>query len=178
VLKELPAFWGRSISNNDLAAIALNLGSDVPYFLQRGSAYATGRGEVLDHFETDFPFAILVSFPNIHVSTAWAYQQVKPRGTSQTTLKDELLDAMRAPEKLGAALRNDFEPVVFNAHPEIGAAKDSMLSSGALAAALSGSGSAVFGLYESSAKAEEAGKQFERSGHRVFITREGFRVAN
>ena len=79
VLRSLPAFWGRSLPEAEIHALALALGSDVPFFLGRESALGTGRGEVLEYFALDIPFAILLCTPPVHVSTAWAYAHIFPR---------------------------------------------------------------------------------------------------
>ena len=75
VLTGLVELWKLPASENDLRSFAVQLGSDVPYFLEPGTAYGTGRGEKLDYFDFDFPYWIVLVYPNIHISTAWAYRE-------------------------------------------------------------------------------------------------------
>ncbi|MBI4811284.1 MAG: 4-(cytidine 5'-diphospho)-2-C-methyl-D-erythritol kinase [Ignavibacteriales bacterium] len=72
----LTKFWEVDVSQIDLYKLALQLGSDVPYFLKFGTAHATGRGEILDYFDINIPHWIVIVYPNIHISTAWAYQEI------------------------------------------------------------------------------------------------------
>ena len=148
VLRELPKFWGHSVDDATLHQPALQLGSDVPYFLHRGTALGRGRGEILEYFDLDIPFTILLCYPGVHVSTAWAYQQVKPSVGGETIdLRAILTDGMKNPSLLRAKLRNDFEPIVFKQFPVIKEVKEMMLNAGAEFALMSGSGSSVFGLF-------------------------------
>lgn len=158
VLCELPRFWNRSIEDNALRRIALDLGSDVPYFLKSGSALARGRGEILEYFPLDIPFSILVCYPHIHISTAWAYRNIVPATrASHVALRTLLVDGLDKPVELGHRLHNDFEPLVFTAWPEIGEVKQEMVRGGAVYASLSGSGSAVYGFFSEKHLAENAG---------------------
>ena len=171
VLLHLPGFWRRSASAESLRDLALELGSDVPYFLGKGSAAATGRGEILDYFDLNIPFTILLSNPNIHVATGWAYGQLRPQsGREAADLKEILLQGVKDPRILNGKLVNDFEPAVFTAHPEIGNLKSHLSSSGAHYAAMSGSGSSVYGLFSDRQVAEELGSSLRARGYRTFIT--------
>ncbi len=177
VLRNLPAFWGRSVPLNVLQAIALNLGSDVPYFLGSGTALARGRGEVLEYFPLDIPYSILVCFPNIHVSTGWAYRNISPqRSIGNTHLKEILLDGLRNPPALSHRLRNDFEPVVFSAWPEIERAKEAMLRGGAGYASMSGSGSALYGFFSDESRAKALEASFRTQGYQTSLTAPHFRT--
>jgi 4-diphosphocytidyl-2-C-methyl-D-erythritol kinase len=170
VLKALPALWGISVAQKTLSELAIRIGSDVPYFLSSGSAFATGRGEELEYFDLEVPYAILVCFPGIHVSTPWAYGQITPRRTAAPDLPLIVTEGMSNPDLLRAELDNDFEEVVFRAHPEIAELKHSMLTRGAVYASLSGSGSAVFGLFESDADARALASNCIDRGYRSSVT--------
>ncbi len=177
VLNNLPQFWGKQIDGRELHAIALELGSDVPYFLTPGSALGTGRGEILEYFPLHIPYFILLCNPNIHVSTAWAYTNFKPAGASQQLdLKSIVSEGMNNPRRL-ESLRNDFEAVVFGQFPEIGNVKGMMLNNGAVFALMSGSGSSVFGLFSSEAQAVAASAVLQQKGHFTSITPPGFSPA-
>ena len=83
VLRELPRLWGVDVTEDTLRDLALELGSDVPYFLEPGSALARGRGEQLVYTRLEIPYTILLCYPNIQVSTAWAYSRATPSGTGK-----------------------------------------------------------------------------------------------
>jgi 4-diphosphocytidyl-2-C-methyl-D-erythritol kinase len=175
LLRELPGFWGRSIEEPALQQIALQLGSDVPYFLNPGSALARGRGELLDYFTLDIPYTIQVCYPHIHVSTAWAYANVKPDANApQLDLRGLLLHGLKTPARLVRELRNDFEPVVFRHWPEILGVKEAMLRCGAQYASMSGSGSAVFGLFSKMDDARDADGVLSAKGYVTFHTNAHF----
>ena len=165
--------WNISVDASTLARIALSIGSDVPYFLHNKSAYAEGRGERLNFVRLSLPYSVLVVTPNIHVSTAWAYGELskqhreKPRSTK---FYDGATCTLAA---IPSLMENDFEPVVFNAHPEIAAVKQEILSRGAGYALLSGSGSSVFGLFNDESNARKAG-DFFRPAYFVSVTPSNF----
>ncbi|TAK60449.1 MAG: 4-(cytidine 5'-diphospho)-2-C-methyl-D-erythritol kinase, partial [Bacteroidetes bacterium] len=71
----LRTLWNLPISIAELNVLAQQLGADVPYFLHDDSAYGTGRGDTLEYFHLDLPYWIVLVYPAIHVSTAWAYSQ-------------------------------------------------------------------------------------------------------
>ncbi len=175
VLRELPKFWGRSVDERTLRSLALQLGADVPYFLVAGSALAKGRGNILEYFHLEIPFTILVCYPNIPISTAWAYQQVRPNTLSKSvSLRDSLLDGIKTPKKLADSLRNDFELPVFKEHPEILRVKEAMMKRGAEFASMSGSGSAVYGFFFRDDVANTLAKEFQAQGYKTSLTRPGF----
>lgn len=171
VLRRLPALWGATVPEDALRTMALMLGSDVPYFLSAGSAVAAGRGEQLEYFGLDVPFAILLCNPGIHVATGWAYGQIKPGHENKPSdLAALVRDGMRDPSALREHLRNDFEAVVFTAHPAVREVKDAMLRSGAVFAMMSGSGSTVYGLFTDIPAAERCAAPLAAAGYRTFIT--------
>ena len=178
VLRALPQFWGHSVDDASLQKLALQLGSDVPYFLGNGSALGRGRGEILEYFDLDILCTILVCYPNIHVSTAWAYQQVAPSGAGEEIdLKAILIDGMKNPSSLRGKLRNDFEPSVFKKFPVVKEVKEMMVSGGADFALISGSGSTVFGLFDHGDAALAIEREFQDKGWLTFLARPHFKPA-
>jgi 4-diphosphocytidyl-2-C-methyl-D-erythritol kinase len=170
VLKELPAFWQHRIELDECGELALQLGSDVPYFLRDGAAVGRGRGEQLEYFALDIPYSILLCNPNIHIPTGWAYARMKPGAEGKPgDLKKVVLEGMRNPATL-RQLRNDFESVVFEFHPEVRTLKSAMESNGAIFALMSGSGSTVFGFFNDSAAADKLKTKFIEQGYRAFVT--------
>jgi 4-diphosphocytidyl-2-C-methyl-D-erythritol kinase len=171
VLRELPRYWNKEVPKADLAAIALRLGSDVPYFLTPGTALGQGRGEILSYFSLRLPYTVLLCNPNIHVATGWAYQQVTPRsGHVDIDLRDYVIRGCTDPRVLREHVVNDFERAVFASHPDIEKLKADMLNTGAAFSLMSGSGSTVYGFYQQRADANHAADQFAACGYRVFIT--------
>jgi 4-diphosphocytidyl-2-C-methyl-D-erythritol kinase len=114
---------------------------------------------------------VLLVAPRIHVSTAWAYSQITPRQSDPATpLRDDLLRALHRHAPLRIALANDFEPPVFARFSEIAAAKQALLDAGAVGAAMSGSGSSVFGLFTSEESAAAAARSVTMPGATVHVT--------
>ena len=174
VLRTLPRLLGLDIPDEELHEIAASLGSDIPFFLHEGCALARGRGEVLDHFSWSCPWWILLVVPDVHVSTAWAYARLRmQRYQNHMDMRSLLMRAHDRPEALEALLHNDFEDVVMDAHPAIRRVKERMLEGGAAGALMSGSGSAVFGLFRDEQRALRCEGEFP--GHYVTaLTAPGF----
>ena len=171
VLRGLGSLWG--VPDEKLVHVAGRIGSDVPYFIRPGTAYGSGRGEILHYLELRLPYWILTAIPPIHVSTAWAYRQVSTRpGKPDGRLLEAALKAEVDVRPFLAFARNDFEAFVSAEHPKIRLALETLWRSGAEYASLSGSGSAVFGLYASKKIAEDAGQLLGGVGpaFEVFLT--------
>ena len=176
VLRSLPALWGKSVQSHELGAMALRLGSDVPYFLGDESAVGTGRGEILEFFRLDIPFAILLCIPPVRVSTAWAYARIVPRAGPVEDLRSILVRGMTDPSILRTHLTNDFESPVFREYPVIRSVRDLMMEGGALFASMSGSGSSVYGLFPDAGSAAAAAGPLESRSFPTFITPPHFRA--
>lgn len=154
-LKGLVSLWNIDVSMSELHSLALSLGSDVPFFLIGGTAYATGRGELLEPFALNLPYWIIVVTPPVHVSTAWAYKNLnRKEHNERTDLRRVLTEHIHVPGVLARELANDFEESVFQAHPEIKEVRDRMLELGADCAFMSGSGASVYALTKSEATAK------------------------
>ena len=145
--------WALDVPDTELARLAADLGSDVPFFLDGPAAYATGRGERLEPLVDPTtgapyacPFHVVVVAPAVHVSTADAYRAVTPSAAGRPDLKALVCSNDLA--RWRTALVNDFEAVAFSMHPELAQIKRTLLDAGAGYAALSGSGAALFGLFE------------------------------
>ena len=164
-----------ALAPDALAALALTLGADVPFFLGDAPALATGVGERL--VPTDPGLAgwhVLVACPGVKVPTAWAYAALDAARTFPSKPGGEFLTSVFDANKrafcvTGAPLRNDFEPVVFAAHPELGRVKERLLALGAAGALLSGTGSAVFGLFRKRQTAALALSDLSGGGPRTFL---------
>lgn len=142
-------------------AYAAQLGSDCAFFIDSVPALASGRGEQLKKLSLDLTgWYLVIIHPAIHVSTADAYAEVKKRG--KTTGSNKLEYIIQQPvTKWKKLLENDFEFSVFQKHPKIKLLKQQMYELGATYAAMSGSGSAVFGLFKEEPKLPAAFKRLK-----------------
>ena len=145
MLKLLNEKFKLNLSTDQLINYALQLGSDCPFFIINKPCLATGRGEMLEEIAVDLSaYKIVLINPGIHINTGWAFSNISPAQPARSikeiihqpvnTWKDEL--------------KNDFESAVFTAHPAIKEIKETLYSQGAVYAAMSGSGSTVFGIFE------------------------------
>jgi 4-diphosphocytidyl-2-C-methyl-D-erythritol kinase len=165
---------GYPLGKETLRQIASRIGSDVPYFLHHGTAHATGRGDVLEYFDLELPYWIVLVYPNIHIDTAWAYRAYTPNsGVKRIQLKSIVSDNLMEPGVWVNSLRNDFEPVVFREHPVIMRVKEALVKAGADFALMSGSGSSVFGLYQDEKYAKEIADSLSNT-YPVWLTRPFF----
>lgn len=174
VLRLLPSVWGTEADSATLAAVALNVGSDVPFFLQNATAYAEGRGELLTPCPLELPYWILLVNPDIHIATPWAYAALSADRKGTFPERPRLLNSFLAdPVKSIRTCGNDFETVVFRAHPRIATIKRQMLELGAVHAVMSGSGSSVVGLFDDMVSALK-GVEFFHKEHFVHLTEPHF----
>ena len=162
--------WRLDVKPSQLADVAVTLGADVPFFLSGGTALGLGRGEEI------YPLAdlprhwVVLLIPGFGVPTADAYGWYDA---------DRELDrgVVRAPQHVpgpwpsrAAQMINDLEPPIARRHPEIDQMTAALRRAGALAAAMSGSGSAVFGLFQRKSDAERAAATLGGSGWGPVLT--------
>jgi 4-diphosphocytidyl-2-C-methyl-D-erythritol kinase len=148
-LMGLNRLWGLGLSKRELMALGAEIGSDVPFFFSPSAAIAQGRGEILRPFMHGLKARPLVVYPNIEVSTKWAYGAINPRLTLDETVTNiAALSCKRGDvSTLAQTACNDFEGVVFGKHPVLGEVVESLKAMGAAFAGMSGSGSSLFGLF-------------------------------
>lgn len=144
VIVAINEIYNLALDKSVLSALAAELGSDTPFFVYNRPMLCTGRGEIMTPVEVDLSgLWLMVAKPSEGVSTAEAYRGVKP--CAPTTSLTELLK--RPIAEWQGSVKNDFEPHILAAHSNILAVKNQMLEAGAVYASMSGSGSAVFGLF-------------------------------
>jgi 4-diphosphocytidyl-2-C-methyl-D-erythritol kinase len=133
------------LSTDSLSMYALQLGSDCPFFIFNKPAFARGRGEILEPLQLDLTGnSFLLIDPGVHISTAQAFSQVRPRPGAV-----DLSAAIQKPlNEWKDAIRNDFEESAFYFHPELRAIRGWLYETGAVYAAMSGSGSCFYGIYK------------------------------
>ena len=168
----LAFLWEAEMPADDLVEMAAGLGSDVPFFLCGGTAGATGRGSIVKPLEDLPQKRLLVIKPSASISTAKAYLSLNRAALTSSDSKPILFHSRASNSSASIdlnSLHNDFEPIVFQLEPEIERAKVALLKSGARAAMLSGSGSAVFGIFENQDAQERAIQAIElETGWRAF----------
>jgi 4-diphosphocytidyl-2-C-methyl-D-erythritol kinase len=163
ILVGINKFFDLNLSNKDLREIGEELGMDVPFCIQNGTALAYHRGEKVTPLPPiNPPLWIIVINPGFEIPTKWAYNNLDlsliKREKNNTiamlkALKEEGL------EKIAKNLFNSFEELIIKKHPEIGKIKDRLIEEGALGALMSGSGPTVFGIAQNK---EEALKIYEK----------------
>lgn len=154
-LRALIRLWRIRVSRRQLHDVAASLGADVPFFLQGGTARGAGRGDVLSAVADRPRRWVVVAMPPFGVATKDAYRW---------------FDEDAAPTQKGSS-GNDLQAVVVARHPEVGQLIEALKRAGASQAAMSGSGSAVFGLFARLSAAEGAADALIGHGRRVLITR-------
>ena len=149
-----------TLSNVDAVELCKKIGSDAPFFINGGLQYLEGRGAELRQVPPYFKdYTFLVIYPNIKISTSWAYGQYKIH-----------LDNQSAYNKFGPlqipidwdSFYNDFDRVVLSAYPKIRCIKQKLNKFNCLLSNLSGSGSAVFGIFKDKDLAIEAQSEFSQ----------------
>jgi 4-diphosphocytidyl-2-C-methyl-D-erythritol kinase len=149
----LNRLWGLGFEPTRMADLAIRLGSDVPYFLLGGLCLAEGRGEALTPLADFPPLPCVLAFPPFPIRTAEIYAGVEPSLTSAG--KDSRIMRFLDTRDYGL-LGNDLENVVLRRHPELDGLKKFFRDHGAVLSLVTGSGSAVFGLYTDREKARTA----------------------
>ena len=147
LIKSVNTTFKLYISIKEMEDIALQIGSDCPYFIHNQASIVSGKGELIepvDRFITDI--FLVVVMPQKQVSTKNAYMNINP-------LKPEMsiIEIIKQPvETWRESLVNDFEKPVFNLFPELKQIKNDLYHKGAIYASLSGSGSALYGVFRAS----------------------------
>jgi 4-diphosphocytidyl-2-C-methyl-D-erythritol kinase len=165
-LRALNVIWEARLDTAALSSVARLVGADVPFFLVGGAAYGSGRGDDLLPLADIRPFHVVIAKPDFGVSTAAAYGWFDEDGGVQD-----------APRTLAAwpgtplSVRNDLEPPVARRHPLVAELVEAFERAGAAAAAMSGSGSAVFGLFDSAARASRAARALARPSVTILRSR-------
>jgi 4-diphosphocytidyl-2-C-methyl-D-erythritol kinase len=170
-LRVLARVWGGAPVSL-LREVALGIGSDVPFFLSGGTALGLGRGEEIYPL-VDLPrYWVVIVRPHFGVSTAEAYAWYDDDRAAGVREPRSDLQILPVPWPTRAAqMVNDLEPPVVRRHPEIGSIKGALKDAGAVAAVMSGSGSAVFGLFRTRPGATRAVGALSRVGAAVMLSR-------
>lgn len=155
----------------DLAAVAAQIGADVPYFLIGGTALGLARGDDLYPLPDLPTHHVVLGLPAFGVSTAEAYAWFDHDDVGPTKTRATGPAGIPAWPGRELVVANDLEAPVVARHPDIGAARDSLVRGGARAAAMTGSGSAVFGLFDGVVPARRAARALAGTGVVALVTR-------
>lgn len=146
-LKGLNSYFNLNISEEQLEKYASQIGADCPFFIKNKPTFAFGIGNQFEAIELDLSsYLIVIVKPNIFVSTPEAYRNVYPKAPEFNLRKTGGLPV----EEWKDNIVNDFEESVFSAYPEIAKIKETLYKQGAVYASMSGSGSAVYGIFRHS----------------------------
>lgn len=137
--------FGLGFSETERLNLASRIGADCAFFIRNRPVYAAGRGDVFSEVRVNLDsLYILVVYPNVHSNTKEAYDGLTPQKP-----KNDLLSLLKLPVwQWSDLVVNDFEMSIFKKYPVIKLLKDDLYAAGALYASMSGSGSAVFGIFE------------------------------
>lgn len=147
VIVSLNDMFQLNLSTEQMQKLALEIGSDVPFFIKAKPSYATGRGEILEILDFYLNYPILLINPGIHISTKEAFANIRPQ-PSNFCIKDLFKSDNTDFEKWKQLLKNDFETSIFAKYPLLAKIKETLYQCGALFSAMSGSGSTIYGIFK------------------------------
>jgi len=178
-LRALAALWEIDAKETEWLDLCARLGSDVPFFFHAlgpgssGTAIVEGRGERIRMLPPQEPLILVIAVPTTSVSTAWAYRQVQPPYRDHAAYRarvEALAAGTMTLRTFCRELENDFEPIVERHVPAIAELHRGLVEAGAVTALMSGSGSAVFGIFGDRAQAERAVGELAPDAVRVVAT--------
>lgn len=145
MLKLLNEKFSLNLNEASLLQYALQLGSDCPFFIINKPCLAQSRGEDLKEIKVDLSgYKLILINTEIHIKTGWAFAQLSP-SSPKKNIKECITQPIHTWKN---SLQNDFELPVFSAHPSLQKIKNDLYNAGALYAAMSGSGSTFFGIFD------------------------------
>lgn len=160
------------LSDDELIDLSRTLGADIPFFIKGKPGIGSGLGQDIEPADIQPDAWIVCVWPGFESSTAEAYGHCVPNPEPDFSLKGVLLE--EEPDQWQYLLVNDLEAPVVARHEMIGNMKDQMIDFGASYAAMSGSGSTVFGIFEQDFVAINAYESFHKLGFKTNLTRPGF----
>ena len=159
-LKAINQLFNLKFGYKELLKLALELGSDVPFFLNPIPCYASSRGEVLTPINLSISQPVLIVNPGIHISTKWAFDNLELKNNENKLEKFKSKKSISL-DDIKHLASNDFEEIVFKEFPEIGAIKEKLYTFGADFSLMTGTGSTVFGIFSNLQKAKRAENEFK-----------------
>lgn len=144
MLSALSEYFKLGLPVERLKSYAGMLGSDCPFFIENKPTYVTGRGEKLEAIDLKLPECeIKIIYPDIHIGTKEAYANIKPSVPNQS-----LKEIIKRPcNEWQSTIKNDFEQSVFGNYKELQQVKNELIKNGAIYSSMTGSGSAIYGIF-------------------------------
>lgn len=157
MIKLLNSYYELNLNNSELENLAIQIGSDCPFFINNDAVFAEGKGNLFTPTDLNLcNYYILLIKPDIHISTPMAYANVNPKKTSEP-----LYHRIKQPiDNWKHCIQNDFEKSIFPNHPELKTIKDELYAHGAVYASMSGSGSSMFGLFKKMPEIKESWQKY------------------
>jgi 4-diphosphocytidyl-2-C-methyl-D-erythritol kinase len=152
-LKGMARLFNMHIDDKELMELGAEIGSDVPFFVKNGAAYARGRGEELKFFKLP-RMELVLYYPGYSISTNWAYEEYDKMMLTPVPDVDNISQGKKKKIRKGFELENHFEKVVFPRHPDLLDVKMNLLGTGVFFVSLSGSGSCIFAVVDDSSRAK------------------------
>lgn len=171
VLKGINSLYNLNLSRQQLMAMGEEIGSDVPFCLQGGTALARGRGEILEPLPPNLQLHMVLVKPRFSVATAEVYRQFDMAKVTNPPDTRAFLEGWHHCDMIGIcqSMENVLETVTAAHHQEIEQIKERLTNRGALKALMSGSGPTVFGLFSDKAGAQQAWNNFRAGQEEVFL---------
>jgi 4-diphosphocytidyl-2-C-methyl-D-erythritol kinase len=172
LIEALDKMWDLNMKEELKHKIADKIGTDVHFFLEDGTSYVTGKGDITEKIKNFTWNNILLVKPKISISTPYVYSKVKKEDLSHDNTNSILELYKRSKEKeIIPYFKNDLEKIVFEEFKEVENIKKAMIKSKARLSLMSGSGSSVFGLFDNETDMVECKKIMEKQYKRVYITK-------
>jgi len=172
VIEALNDIWNLKMNKGEKHEIASKIGTDIHFFLEGGTAYIKGKGEITTKIK-DFKWSnILLIKPQINISTPYVYANVRNEDLSKRE-NDDILNIYNknSQSEIVPYLKNDLEKIVFREFEEIEKIKKTMTDNNAKISLMSGSGSSVFGLFDSKKDLDECRKIMEKNYQKIYVTK-------
>ena len=171
VLHGLNRLWSAGLSSDALERIGLTLGADVPFALRGGLCHTRGIGEILENCENKYNYWLVVIQPCAGLSTSKVFSLWKEEVRVSRPDTDSALSALECGDfpRLCESIGNVLQPVAGRLRPEIADACSALVREGAAVARMTGSGSAVFGVFRNAAAAEKAFKALAPAEKNIFL---------
>ncbi len=163
-------FFSLGITNDQLTKMASKIGADVPFFIKGATARGQGIGDKLTYLDNlNCPLFFLVVYPKINTSTKTAYDNIDL--SSPKNKINDIIDALKQKDmdKIANSMYNKFEESQIKLNPTIKEIKTMLTKNGAKASLMSGSGSSVFGLFESMTLAKKAKNKLDHLNYNFFL---------
>jgi 4-diphosphocytidyl-2-C-methyl-D-erythritol kinase len=165
VIKGLDRLWSLGLGRDQMLRLAAQLGSDVPFFIQGGTALCTGRGEIVQPLRQTGELTFAMNLPQLVVSTRDIYRTLKSFLTKNVRNVRVFIETLEAgdPRLWGPEMFNRLEGPAFSLHPELAASRERLAGLRFAGVRMSGSGAALFGVAASGREAEALAREARAS---------------